>query len=108
MTDFLFEHMPFFAAAGVIAVLEYVIPSKRFGRKESLLLLAVSAAFGFFWLDPEGKDWDRMTSVAYFVCAGLVGLTAVSVAKGMGYKIKLPGDKPPNEGTRFDSRQNPD
>lgn len=97
--DFIFEHMPFFAVAGMTAVIEYAIPKSRFGRREGAILAGCAGAIGLFWTDPEGLGWDRMTSVAYFACAGLIGITAVSLARGLGYKVTLPGstNQPPEK-----------
>ena len=92
--DFVFQHLPFFSVAAMIAALEHAIPAKRLGRKESVVLLSVAAAVGLFWIDPEFQGWDRMTSIAYFACAGVAGIVAVSVARKMGYNIKLPGSDP--------------
>lgn len=114
--DFVFSHMPFAAVAGVCALLGYVLPSRfltverahngnsRGGLfhwlRESLplLIVAFAGSIGFIWEDPELQGWDRLNSVAYFTCAGVASLPAVSLARGMGYKIRLPGDsEPPNK-----------
>lgn len=111
MIDFIFEHLPFAAVMGVCALLGYVLPSRfltvrrALGRnrhrngvwhwlRETLPFLIVLCAglVGVLWVDPEGQGWDRITSVAYFICAGCVSLPAVSIARGMGYKIRIPGD----------------
>lgn len=111
MTDFIFEHLPFAAVMGVCALLGYVLPMRFLtvdralgkNRKRSgawhwlrellpLIIVLLSALVGAAWVDPEGQGWDRLTSVAYFTCAGVASLPAISIARGMGYKIALPGD----------------
>lgn len=111
MTDFMFEHLPFVAVMGIGALLGYILPTrvltvrKALGRNKKrngiwhwlrellpLIIVLFSALIGFAWVDPEGKGWDMMTSVAYFTCAGVASLPAISIARGMGYKIILPGD----------------
>lgn len=113
MSDFIFGHLPFAAVLGVCALLGYVLPSRvltvekaRSGNghrsgvwhwlRELLpfILVLLAALVGLVWVDPEGLGWDRMMSVAYFTCAGCCAMPAVSIARGMGYKIHLPGDRP--------------
>lgn len=111
MTDFVFEHLPFAAVMGVGILLGYILPSRFLTVERALgkarrragvyhwlremlpiLIVFASAIVGVLWVDPEGQGWDRLTSVAYFVCAGVASLPAVSIARGFGYKIHLPGD----------------
>lgn len=65
--------------------------------RETLALQPILAGIliGLVWVDPEGHNWTRATSVGYFATAGTASLFGWALLKGLlkkrGIELQLPG-----------------
>lgn len=64
--------------------------------------ILMGALIGLSWLDPEGKGWNRVASVAYFATAGAASMFAWACtkawAKKKGIILSMPGESGPPAG----------
>lgn len=114
MIETIESHIPFFATFGACVVLGAVLSDRVFtvqaatrpdGRRGGpyhwlrellpVALLLGAGLLGIAWPDPEQRGWDTPFSVAYFVLAAVAALPSISIARGLGYRVRLPGDSIP-------------